>query len=49
MSAWPSLWFVGVDVVLAGFLASLSLYDQFCSRAREELHRPRYRPQYLGY
>ena len=44
MSAWQSLRFVGVDVVLAGFLASLPFYYQFYSHAREELHRPRYRP-----
>ena len=31
---------VGVDVVLAVFLAFLPFYDQYCSRAREELHRP---------
>ena len=30
----------GVDVVLAVFLAFLPFYDQYCSRAREELHRP---------
>jgi hypothetical protein len=30
--------------VLVGFLASLPLCDQYCSRAREEPHRPRYRP-----
>ena len=35
-----ALWIVGVDVVLAVFLAFLPFYDQYCSRAREELHRP---------
>jgi len=47
MSAWPSLWIVGIDVVLAGFLASLPFYYQFSSRAREE--PPTIPPQYLGY
>ena len=46
MSAWQSLRFAGVDVVLAGFLASLPFYYQFYSRAREE---PTIPPQYLGY
>eukprot|EP01043_Picozoa_sp_COSAG02_P084683 COSAG02_NODE_22472_length_751_cov_1.638037_1_plen_164_part_10 len=39
----PSLWIVSIDVVLAGFLASLPFYYQSSSRAREELHRPQYR------
>ena len=39
-----ALQIVGVDVVLAVFLAFLPFYDQYCSRAREELHHPRYRP-----
>ena len=47
VSAWRSLWVVavvGVDVVLARFLASLPFYYQFYSRVRGEPHHPRYHP-----